>query len=186
MTVTSPVQAHARNCEEGNTSELMNAWLSNLIDLLNKLTRTSMRQHKHKELLRSAGRRAPLLDIVPSRAACCTPPRVLLALGLLLTLSTSASAATVNHSPTHHHVTASYRQGVISGFAVPSWAYAAPRPAVGGGAHVRGIDVGHVGQFGSGADASYCAQRWAYYDKASGMYMGDDGEWRPCEGPGGG
>ena len=32
----------------------------------------------------------------------------------------------------------------------------------------------------SGADASYCAQRWAYYDAASGKYMGDDGEWRAC------
>ena len=32
----------------------------------------------------------------------------------------------------------------------------------------------------SGADASHCAQRWAYYDRASGKYMGDDGEWRPC------
>ena len=32
----------------------------------------------------------------------------------------------------------------------------------------------------SGADASYCAQRWAYHDPASGKYMGDDGEWRPC------
>jgi BA14K-like protein len=31
----------------------------------------------------------------------------------------------------------------------------------------------------SNADAS-CAQRWAYYDAASGKYMGDDGEWRPC------
>jgi hypothetical protein len=30
------------------------------------------------------------------------------------------------------------------------------------------------------ADASYCAQRWAYHDAASGKYMGDDGEWRPC------
>jgi hypothetical protein len=30
------------------------------------------------------------------------------------------------------------------------------------------------------ADASHCAQRWAYYDSASGKYMGDDGEWRPC------
>jgi hypothetical protein len=30
------------------------------------------------------------------------------------------------------------------------------------------------------ADASYCARRWAYYDAASGKYMGDDGEWRPC------
>jgi hypothetical protein len=32
----------------------------------------------------------------------------------------------------------------------------------------------------SGADASYCRQRWAYYDPASGTAMGDDGEWRPC------
>jgi hypothetical protein len=32
----------------------------------------------------------------------------------------------------------------------------------------------------SGADASYCAHRWAYYDPASGKSMGDDGEWRPC------
>jgi BA14K-like protein len=32
----------------------------------------------------------------------------------------------------------------------------------------------------SSADASYCAQRWAYYDAASGKYMGDDGEWRAC------
>ena len=30
------------------------------------------------------------------------------------------------------------------------------------------------------ADASHCVQRWAYYDRASGKYMGDDGEWRPC------
>jgi BA14K-like protein len=32
----------------------------------------------------------------------------------------------------------------------------------------------------SDAAASYCRQRWAYYDPASGKYMGDDGEWRPC------
>ena len=29
-------------------------------------------------------------------------------------------------------------------------------------------------------DASYCTQRWTYYDPASGKYMGDDGLWRPC------
>jgi hypothetical protein len=34
----------------------------------------------------------------------------------------------------------------------------------------------------SSADASYCAQRWAYYDPASGKYVGDDGEWHPCPG----
>jgi hypothetical protein len=32
----------------------------------------------------------------------------------------------------------------------------------------------------SEAAAAHCAQRWAYYDRASGKYMGDDGEWRPC------
>jgi len=32
----------------------------------------------------------------------------------------------------------------------------------------------------SAVDAAHCAQRWAYYDRASGKYMGDDGEWRPC------
>jgi hypothetical protein len=32
----------------------------------------------------------------------------------------------------------------------------------------------------SRADASYCAQRWAYYDPASGKSMDDNGEWRPC------
>ena len=30
------------------------------------------------------------------------------------------------------------------------------------------------------SDASFCRQRWAYYDAASGKYMGDDGEWRSC------
>ena len=32
----------------------------------------------------------------------------------------------------------------------------------------------------SEAAAAHCAERWAYYDRASGKYMGDDGEWRPC------
>jgi hypothetical protein len=43
----------------------------------------------------------------------------------------------------------------------------------------RGAQAG-VGSVVSRADASYCAQRWAYYDPASGKAMGDDGEWRPC------
>ena len=38
--------------------------------------------------------------------------------------------------------------------------------------------IGAVGS--SGAGASYCRQRWAYYDPASGKYMGDAGNWRPC------
>jgi BA14K-like protein len=28
--------------------------------------------------------------------------------------------------------------------------------------------------------AAHCVQRWAYYEPASGKYMGDDGQWRPC------
>ena len=37
-----------------------------------------------------------------------------------------------------------------------------------------------VGSVVPSTDASYCAQRWTYYDRASGKYMGDDGQWRPC------
>jgi hypothetical protein len=48
-----------------------------------------------------------------------------------------------------------------------------------GSGGVRGAQAS-VGSVVSSADASYCAQRWAYYDRASGKYMGDDGEWRPC------
>ena len=55
----------------------------------------------------------------------------------------------------------------------------------------RGGGAMHVGSGGFRGDqaivgtvvpsaASYCAQRWAYYDAASGKYMGDDGEWRSC------
>ena len=63
---------------------------------------------------------------------------------------------------------------------------------------LRGVD-GHRGgamHFGSGglggaqakrrlpsiedASALYCTQRWAYYDPASGKYLGDDGQWHPC------
>ena len=67
-------------------------------------------------------------------------------------------------------------------------AVATPAFAVG----LRGGGAMHVGSDGSrGAqasvssvvsktDASYCAQRWAYYDPASGTAMGDDGEWHPC------
>ena len=38
----------------------------------------------------------------------------------------------------------------------------------------------HVGNGTSAADASYCRQRWAYYDPVARKYMGDDGEWRSC------
>ena len=43
----------------------------------------------------------------------------------------------------------------------------------------RGVQAS-VGSVVSSTNASYCAQRWAYYDPASGKYMGDDGQWHPC------
>jgi BA14K-like protein len=49
---------------------------------------------------------------------------------------------------------------------------------VGSGGFGAQASVGSV--VSNSADASYCAQRWAYYDPASGKSMGDDGEWRPC------
>jgi len=79
----------------------------------------------------------------------------------------------------------------IVGVTALSLALAVATPAFALG--LRGGGAMHVGSGGfrgaqasvdsvvsSGADASYCAQRWAYYDPASGKYMGDDGEWRPC------
>jgi hypothetical protein len=76
--------------------------------------------------------------------------------------------------------------GIIGATALSlALAVATPTFAVG----LRGGGAMHVGSGGfrdaqgsavSRADASYCAQRWAYYDPASGKYMGDDGEWRPC------
>ena len=79
---------------------------------------------------------------------------------------------------------------VIVGATALSLALAVATPAFAVG--LRGGSVMHVGSGGfrgaqasvgpvvSSADASYCAQRWAYYDAASGKYMGDDGEWRSC------
>ena len=43
----------------------------------------------------------------------------------------------------------------------------------------RGVQAS-VGSVVSSTDASYCAQRWAHYDPASGKYLGDDGQWHPC------
>jgi hypothetical protein len=75
-----------------------------------------------------------------------------------------------------------------------SLALAVATPAFAAG--FRGVsDAGamHVGNDGFGgtqatidstasadSDASFCRQRWAYYDAASRKYMGDDGEWRSC------
>jgi hypothetical protein len=63
---------------------------------------------------------------------------------------------------------------------------ASPAFAGGGGAMDGGIGGFRDAQASTGtvsasaAGASYCRQRWAYYDPASAKYMGDDGEWRPC------
>jgi hypothetical protein len=54
------------------------------------------------------------------------------------------------------------------------------------GGEVMGVGGFHGAPAGIGsfvpseAAAAHCAQRWAYYDRASGKYMGDDGQWRPC------
>ena len=69
--------------------------------------------------------------------------------------------------------------------AVATPAFAAELHGVHGG---ELMDVGgfrkaqtSIGSFvPSNAAAAHCAQRWAYYDRASGKYMGDDGQWRPC------
>jgi hypothetical protein len=47
------------------------------------------------------------------------------ALGLLITLCASASAATLHHSEPRHLIVRPSQ-----GYAVPGWAYAAPRPPV--------------------------------------------------------
>jgi hypothetical protein len=83
--------------------------------------------------------------------------------------------------------------GTVGAMAL-SLALAVATPALAAGLHgVRGNGAMYVSNSGlrnaqvsagsvvsSDADASYCAQRWAYHDTASGTYMGDDGEWRPC------
>jgi hypothetical protein len=72
----------------------------------------------------------------------------------------------------------------IVGAAALSLASAVATPALAVELHgVRGGDLmdASTGSFvPSEAAAAHCAQRWAYYDQASGKYMGDDGQWRPC------
>jgi hypothetical protein len=72
----------------------------------------------------------------------------------------------------------------IVGAAALSLASAVATPALAVELHgVRGGDLmdASTGSFvPSEAAAAHCAQRWAYYDRASGKYMGDDGQWRPC------
>jgi uncharacterized protein YdeI (BOF family) len=80
--------------------------------------------------------------------------------------------------------------GIVRATAL-SLALAVATPAFAAGLHGVGRDGAmHVDSGGfRGAPASIgsvvstteaCRQRWAYYDAASGKYMGDDGEWRPC------
>jgi hypothetical protein len=82
------------------------------------------------------------------------------------------------------------RLGIVSATTL-SLVLAAATPAFATGPRVGGaMYIGSGGLHGpqasvgsgspSGSDASYCAQRWAYYDQASGRAMGDDGQWRPC------
>ena len=78
----------------------------------------------------------------------------------------------------------------IAGATALSLALAVATPAFavelhGGGAMNGGSDgfrnaQASVGSVISKTDVSYCSQRWAYYDPASGKSMGDDGLWRPC------
>jgi len=55
--------------------------------------------------------------------------RSFLALSLLMIICAAASAATVHHTIPRHHMIVLPSQG-FSGYAVPGWAYAAPRPTV--------------------------------------------------------
>jgi hypothetical protein len=83
------------------------------------------------------------------------------------------------------------RLGIV-GAAALSLALAVATPAFAVELHgARSGDLMDVGGFGgaqastgsfvpSAAAAAHCAQRWAYFDRASGKYMGDDGQWRPC------
>jgi hypothetical protein len=76
--------------------------------------------------------------------------------------------------------------GILGAMAL-SLALAVATPAFAAEFHgTRGGNVMDAGEF-RGAQAivpndaaAHCAQRWAYYDRASGTYMGDDGQWRPC------
>jgi hypothetical protein len=72
----------------------------------------------------------------------------------------------------------------IVGAAALSLASVVATPALAVELHgVRGgdlMDASTASFVPSEAAAAHCAQRWAYYDRASGKYMGDDGQWRPC------
>jgi BA14K-like protein len=65
--------------------------------------------------------------------------------------------------------------------ATPAFAAGLRGVSDGGAMHIAGGGfLGAQAGVVSKTDASYCAQRWAYYNPASGKYMDDGGEWRPC------
>ena len=77
----------------------------------------------------------------------------------------------------------------IAGATALSLALAVATPAFAVGLRSVGMHVDNDGFRGAQAsigsavssdDASYCRQRWAYYDPASAKYMDDGGQWRPC------
>lgn len=72
----------------------------------------------------------------PDKLIGANAMRSFLALSLLMILCASASAATVHHTIPRHHVIIARHHVIVRpgrgfpGYAVPGWAYAAPRPAV--------------------------------------------------------
>jgi hypothetical protein len=77
----------------------------------------------------------------------------------------------------------------IAGATALSLALAVATPAFAVGLRGVGMHVGNggfrvtqasIGSVVSSTDASYCRQRWAYYNPASGKYMDDGGVWRSC------
>jgi uncharacterized protein YdeI (BOF family) len=80
------------------------------------------------------------------------------------------------------------KPGIVGAMAL-SLVLAVATPAFAAG--LRGDGATNIGSGGfrgvqsvnsvvSSAAAAHCAQRWAYFDRTSGKYMGDDGEWRTC------
>jgi hypothetical protein len=77
----------------------------------------------------------------------------------------------------------------IAGATALSLALAVATPAFaaeigGGGMHIggfRGAPASISSVSASDDAAAHCAHRWAYYDRASGTYMDDDGQWHPCQ-----
>jgi hypothetical protein len=76
----------------------------------------------------------------------------------------------------------------IAGATALSLALAVATPAFaaelgGGGMHIggfRGARASISSVSASDAAGAQCAQRWAYYNRESGTYMDDDGQWLPC------